>query len=181
MISSQTSTPPITSGPSSGVGGLSGNRIARRDFDPSRPEPGGSSEATGLNRAEVSLIGSAKEAPRILLVDATLALGEFHLECLRSIPSVVETLASCAEMYVHEGLGYALVILMLHTHSRETAEVAEFVRHRWRSARILLLESESPAIDDWLYDQRVDPRLHPTALREAAIRLVTQEEYRVPA
>ena len=61
MISSQRSTPPITSGPSSRVGGLNGNRIAREDSDPSRPEPGGSSEATELNRDDVSLIVFAKE------------------------------------------------------------------------------------------------------------------------
>jgi hypothetical protein len=126
MISSQTSTSPISGGASSRVGGLKSNRFAREDFDPCRPQPGGSSEATALNRAEVSLTGSAKEAPRILLVDATLALREFHLELLRSIPSIVESLAFCAETYVHEGHGYALVVLMLHTHSRERLR-------RWQS------------------------------------------------
>ena len=175
MISSQTSTPAITSGPSSRVGGLNGNRIAREDFDPSRSEPGGSSAATELNRDDVSLIVLAKEPPRILLLDATHAVRECHLELLRSIPALVETLASCSDMYLHEEHAYSLVILMLHTHSRETSQVAEFVRHRWRSARILLLECESPEIDDWLYDERVDPHLHPTTLREAAIRLMIQK------
>jgi hypothetical protein len=181
MISSEPSTSPITGGASSSVGGLDSNCFASEDFHPCRPQPGGSSEATALNRADVSLAVSAKKLPRILLVDATLALREFHLGLLRSIPAIVETLASCADMYLHEEHAYALVILMLHSHSRETAEVAEFVRHRWRSARILLLERESPVIDDWLYDEWVDPHLHPTTLREAAIRLMTQEEYRVPA
>ena len=181
MISSQRSTPPITSGPSSRVGGLNGNRIAREDSDPSRPEPGGSSEAIELNRDDVSLIVFAKEPPRILLLDATRAVRERQLELLRSIPAIVETLPSCADLYLHEEHAYSLVILMLHTHSRETAQVAEFVRHRWRSARILLLECESPEIDDWLYDERVDPHLHPTTLREAAIRLMTQKEHGVPA
>jgi hypothetical protein len=181
MISSQTSTPPITNGASSLVGGLNRNRIAREDFDPCRPEPGGSSEATALNRDDVSLCASANEPPRILLVDAALAVRECHLELLRSIPAIVETLASCADMYLHEEHAYSLVILMLHTHSRETAQTAEFVRHRWRSARILLLECEPPEIDDWLYDERVDPRLHPTTLREVAIRLMTQKEHGVPA
>jgi hypothetical protein len=70
---------------------------------------------------------------------------------------------------------------MLHTHSRETAQAAEYVRHRWRSARILLLECEPPEIDDWLYDERIDPQLHPATLREMAIRLMTQKEHRVQA
>jgi hypothetical protein len=181
MISSQTSTPPITSGPSSRVSGLNGNRIAHNDWDPRRPEPGGSSEATELNRDDVSLIVFAKEPPRILVLDATHAVRKCHLELLRSIPALVETVASCADIYLHEEHAYSLVILMLHAHSRETAQVAEFVRHRWRSARILLLECESPEIDDWLYDERVDPHLHPATLREAAIRLMTQKEHGVPA
>lgn len=180
MISSQTSTSRATSGPSSSVDGLNSDRSACEGFDPCRPQPRGSSEATASNRAGVSLIVSAKKTPRILLVDAALALRELHVALLRSIPAFVEKLVSCADIYLHEENAYALVILMLHTHSRETAEVAEFVRHRWRSARILLLESESPVIDDWLYDERVDPQLHPTTLREAAIRLMTQEEHRVP-
>ena len=134
-----------------------------------------------MNRDDVSLSVSAKEPHRILLLDATRAVRERHLELLRSIPAIVEALPSCADLYLHEEHAYSLVILMLHTHSRETAQVAEFVRHRWRSARILLLESESPLIDDWLYDERVDPHLHPTTLREAAIRLMTQKEHGVPA
>ena len=181
MISSQTSPPPIISGQSSRVGGLDGNRTAREDCDLSRPEPGGASEATELNRDDVSLIVYAKERPRILLLDATHAVRECHLELLRSIPALVETLASCADMYLHAEYAYSLVILMLHTHSRETAQAAEFVRQRWRSARILLLQCESPEIDDWLYDERVDPHLHPATLRETAIRLMTQKEHGVPA
>ncbi len=181
MISSQTSTSPIARGATSAVRSLNSNRLVRRGFDSCCPQPGVPFEATALDRADVSHIVSAKNPPRILLVEATLALREFHLELLRSIPAIVETLGSCADMYVHEERAYALVILMLQTRSREVAEGAEFVRHRWRSARILLLESEPPVIDDWLYDERVDPHLNPATLREAAIRLISEEEYRVPA
>jgi hypothetical protein len=100
---------------------------------------------------------------------------------LRSIPALVEKLVSCTDLYFHEGNAYALVILVLLPQSRETAEVAHFVRHRWSEARILLLESESAAIDDWLYDERVDPYPHPATVRDAAIRLVTEEKYWIPA
>ena len=181
MIPSRTSKSPITRGPSSSVGGLDGNRFAREDFDPCPPKLGRSSEARALNQADVPFIVCSKKPPRILLLDATLALPKYHLDLLRSIPAIVETLPSCADMYLHQEQAYALVILMLRAHSREMAEVAEFVRHRWRSARILLLESESPVIDDWLYDERVDPDLNPASLREAAVRLLAQKEYRVPA
>jgi hypothetical protein len=121
------------------------------------------------------------KAPRILLVDAALALHELHLMLLRSIPAVVDTLISSADMYFHQGQAYALVILAFFPRSRETTEAADFVRHRWSAARILLLERESAMIDDWLYDERVDPHLHPATLREAAIRLTAQEDYWFPA
>ncbi|MGB6743904.1 MAG: hypothetical protein WBE38_09605 [Terracidiphilus sp.] len=181
MISSQKGTAPIRSGVSSSVSGPHADWFAREGFDPRRPQSGGPSEVSALNGADEPLVASAKKPPRILLVDAVLALHELHRELLRSIPAIVETLASCTDMYAHEEHAYALVILVLHPHSRKTAEAADFVRHRWRAARILLLESESAEIDDWLYDERVDPHLHPMTLREAAIRLMTQEEYRVSA
>ena len=73
------------------------------------------------------------------------------------------------------------MILVLHSRSGETAEAAHFVRHRWSAARILLLDGESDMIDDWLYDKRIDPHLHPATLREAAIQLMDAEKYWIPA
>lgn len=136
---------------------------------------------TTVHRANQPLLATRKMPPRILLVDAARALHELHLALLRSIPAFVETLPSCADMYLHQEHGYALVILVLHSNSREMAEAAQFVRRRWTAARILLLESESPLIDDWLYDERVEPHLHPATVREAAIRLLTKERSWGPA
>ncbi|HTW80665.1 MAG TPA: hypothetical protein VME23_14055 [Terracidiphilus sp.] len=130
---------------------------------------------TTKNRADQALCVTRTKPARILLVDAALALQESHLLLLRSIPAIVEALTSCADMYLHKEHGYALVILVLHSKSRETAEAAHFVRQRWSAARILLLESESAMIDDWLYDERVDPHSHPATLLEAAIRLMTED------
>lgn len=140
-------------------------------------EPRRPSEATPSNGADKPLVVSAKEPPRILLVDAVLALCEFHIAPLRSVPALVERLVSCADMYLHEEDAYALVILVLHPNARETPEVAHFVRHRWSAARILLLESESASIDDWLYDERVDPNPNPSTIRDAAIRLMAEEKH----
>ncbi|MGD0732086.1 MAG: hypothetical protein ABR956_12550 [Terracidiphilus sp.] len=134
-----------------------------------------------MSRADRSLVVSASKQPRILLVDAALALYELHITLLRSIPAFVEKLASCAEMYRHTGDAYAVVILVLHRKASETAEVAQFVRHRWGAARILLLEKESAAIDDWLYDERVEPQPHPVTMRDAALRLMSEEKYWIPA
>lgn len=155
-------------------------RFAQRKFDPRQPQPRGLSELTKRNRANQSLV-TAKEVPLILLVDEALKLHASHLKFLRSMPATVETLASCFDMYLHGGRGYALVILALHCESRETAEAAHFVRRRWSAARILLLERESAMIDDWLYDERVDPDLHSAKLCEAAIRLMAEEKYGMSA
>ena len=157
------------------------DRVTGQGSDPGHPQTGGSSEVITLSRVERSLVLPAQKAPRILLVDAALALRELHLFLLRSIPAIVEKLTSCADMYIHRGHGYALVILVLHPQSRETAEAADFVRHRWGTARILVLGSESAAIDDWLYDERIEPHLNPACVRDAAIRLISGEKYWIPA
>jgi hypothetical protein len=84
-------------------------------------------------------------------------------------------------LYFHEERAYALVILVPHPQSKEAAEAAHFVRHRWSAAKILLLESESALIDDWLYDDRAEPHLHPATIRGAAIGLMSQQEYWIRA
>ena len=180
MTSSRSSRFLITSG-SSGFGAAQGDRFAHQEWEPRTPRARASLEATKLDRAGRLLLDFVKARPRILLVDAALLLHELHLTLLRSIPAIVERLTSCAEMYLHNEHGYALVIFVFPPKSRETAEAADYVRHRWRTARILLLESESAMIDDWLYDARIDPHFHPATVREAAIRLMAGQEYWVPA
>ena len=161
--------------------GVDGDRSTRQVIAPHRTQPRGSSKATVPDRGKDPLVASAISPPRILLVDTAQAVDEPHLKLLQSIPTVVKRLDSCADMYLHQEHVYALVILVLHPRSTETAEAAQFVRQRWSAARILLLDSESAAIDDWLYDERVDPQLHPAFVREAVIRLMTLEKYRVSA
>jgi hypothetical protein len=180
MSFSRSSRVLITSG-SSGFGVAQRDRFSRQEWDPRIPQTGASLEATKLDRAGRLLLDFVKTPPRILLVDAALLLHELHLTLLRSIPAIVECLTSCTEMYLHDEHGYVLVILVLPPKSRETAEAADYVRHRWRAARILLLENESAMIDDWLYDARIDPHFHPATVREAAIRLMAGQEYWVPA
>ncbi len=180
MTSSPKCTALVTSAPSC-VGAMRADRFARPGFDPRHPQPRGSSEATTLSRVGRTVAVPTREPPRILLVDAAPALYDLHITLLRSIPAFVEKLVSRADMYLHEEDAYALVILALHLQARETAEVAHFVRHRWSAARILLLECESAAIDDWLYDERVDPHPHPATVRDVAIRLMTEEKHWIPA
>jgi hypothetical protein len=90
MTSSAKGTALITSA-TSGVGAIHrADRFAQRGFDLRRPQPGGSSETTTLNRADQPAVVTAKKPARILLVDAGLALQESHLLLLRSIPAIVE-------------------------------------------------------------------------------------------
>jgi len=176
MSSSPKCTALVTSG-SSSVGAIDADSLARRGSDPLHPQPRGSSEVTTLSRASRCFVVCARKPLRIVLVDVALALHELHMMLLRSIPAFVEKLVSCADMYAHGEDAYALVILVLHPRAKETPEVAHFVRYRWSVARILLLESESAVIDDCLYDERVDPYPNPSTVRDAAIRLMTEERY----
>lgn len=180
-MNSSAKGPALTTSASPSVGGTISDGFTRPGCNPLHLQPRGSSDEATLSRASRSLVVSARRQPRILLVDVALALNELHLELLRAIPAIVETLASCADMFLHEEDAYGLVILVLHTQPRETAEVADFVRHRWSAARILLLENESAVIDDWLYDERVDPHPHPATVRDAAIRLMTEERHWIQA
>jgi hypothetical protein len=157
------------------------DRFVHRGLDPRPPQPAGLPEVTRQDRADWSNVVTARKPARTLLVDAALALNESHLLLLRSIPAIVVSVACYAEMYLHEEHGYVLVILALHPKSREGPEAGHFVRHRWSAAKILLIERESALIDDWLYDERVDPHSHPATLREAAIRLISEGKYWNPA
>ena len=181
MISNPKGAALIASGTHSAVNAGCADRSAPRGFSPGLPQPTGSRSVIMLSRINQFPPVSAEQPPRILLVGAALALRELHLALLRSVPAIVESLGSCIDMYRHEGGPYALVILMLRQQSIETAEAAHFVRRRWSAARILLLESESGVIDDWLYDERVEPDSYPATMREAAIRLVTGEDYWIRA
>ena len=177
MISTAKGATPITSAFSSGVGTAHAGGFALRGFNSLSSRPAGSYEPATLNRVDRSLALSVERLPRILLADTAFALRGLHLVLLRSISAIVETLASCTDLYFHEGHAYALIILVLHPQSRETTEAAHFVRHRWGAARILLLGSESAMIDDWLYDDRVDPHSDLATVCEAAIRLMTEEKH----
>ena len=174
MSSSPKGAAPIRSASSGDDSVYHGDRFSHRGFEPRSVQPRISPETIALNRADQPPPFSAKTPARILLVDEALLLSESYRFSLRSIPAIVKTLSSCADMYLHKGQGYALVILVLHCKPSETAEAAHFVRHRWSTARILLLESESAMIDDWLYDERVDPHSHPSKLCDAAIRLISK-------
>jgi hypothetical protein len=163
------------------IGAVHADPFAHPGFVFRRAQEARSQEVTTLNRTDRSVIGPATKLPHILLVDAARTLHESHLALLRSIPACVEALGSCSEMYFHDVRAYALVILVPHPQSKETAEAAQFVRHQWSTAKILLLDSESALVDDWLYDDRAEPHLHPAMIRGAAIRLMYQEEYWIHA
>ena len=65
------------------------------------------------------------------------------------------------------------IAVLNHTLSREElAAAARLIRRRWPPARILVVSTKSPPIDDPLYDDRVSPGLPPELLFTAINRLV---------
>jgi DNA-binding response OmpR family regulator len=64
------------------------------------------------------------------------------------------------------------IAVLNHTLSREDlASVAQLIRCRWSSARILVVCADVPRIDDPLYDDRVVPGLTPEMLFTVIDRL----------
>lgn len=116
-----------------------------------------------------------RKADRVLLVSEAPIFLNLRALLLKSIPATVQCVESCHRLYGDGGRSYALIILALKPDSGETTEVALFCRRQWSTAKILLLAREDHTIDDWLYDERLDPLFNPAALLNAVKRLLTRE------
>jgi len=125
-----------------------------------------------LERFTDAPLVSVQSSPSILVVNAALSLHESHVQFIRAIPAIVEIVPSCADLYSHSKRGYALVILALDREAGETTDAANFARQQWSTAKILLIEAERATIDDWLYDERVEPDCTAEAICDAAKRLL---------
>ena len=78
--------------------------------------------------------------------------------------SEVSNLPPCAN--------FCLVVLDLVSLELQAAAIAAYVRTRWPGARILLLGGLLQNVDDWLYDDIVEPRFNPSGFIEASKRLL---------
>jgi hypothetical protein len=114
-----------------------------------------------------------RASERVLMVesDPTLRYSRDLLLSIFDIP--IRVASGYNDVYHLADTGcFCLVTISLSPSQTEAAKVAEYVRRKWPTARILLLGTLSAAFDDPLYDEIVDTRFDPTALIEATQRLL---------
>lgn len=69
------------------------------------------------------------------------------------------------------------VAVLYHSLSQnEIRESAHFIRRQWPKARILIVHSGTPCMDDALYDDRVVPGVNPEELLAVVDRLAGSRE-----
>jgi hypothetical protein len=65
-----------------------------------------------------------------------------------------------------------LIVLDMSDEEEHASQIAEFVRANWPEAKILLLGQNCRHLDDWLYDDIVDPCCNPAGFMQSAQRLL---------
>lgn len=112
----------------------------------------------------------------ILLVDANTDLRESRRLLLQSLSlTAVDAVPRFAEViHLIPESSFDLIVIALDPNEVEAADVAEFARHYWNKAKILLLGTLTGEWDDWIYDEIVDPHWSPSILMEAARNLLQQ-------
>jgi hypothetical protein len=92
------------------------------------------------------------------------------------------TVADYRELYELPTEEKSEVAVLYHSLSQnEMRESAHFIRRRWPEARILIVRSETPCIDDALYDDRVVPGVNPEVLLAVIDRLAGSRERKLTA
>ena len=64
-----------------------------------------------------------------------------------------------------------IVVDLLHS-EEYASQIAEFVRASWPEAKLLVLGQSCGHLDDWLYDDVVDPCCNPEGLIQSAQHLL---------
>lgn len=124
-------------------------------------------------RGKVSEGMTPRALEPILMVESDPTLG-YSRDLLLSILDIP---VRVAHGYVDvcclpDSVDFCLVTISLSPSHNDAAKVAEYVRRRWSTARILLIGTLSGAFDDPLYDEIVDARFNPSALVEATQRIL---------
>jgi hypothetical protein len=126
-----------------------------------------------LLASDVPARSTATQAMSVLLVEPDPELRDSRyllLSCLR-IP--VLTVGSYAEVFqLLEPTCYSLIVLSIRSNERQASHVAEYMRRRWPTAKILLLGDTCGYLDDPLYDERVNACGNPSGVVKAAERLL---------
>ncbi|WP_216850099.1 hypothetical protein [Granulicella sp. L46] len=113
-----------------------------------------------------------RETKTILMVEGDPTLRHSRDLLLSTLGIPIRVASDYKDVCLSDSGCFCLVTISLSPSQTEAAKVAELVRRRWPTARILLLGTLSAAIDDPLYDEIVDARFNPSALVEACQRLL---------
>jgi hypothetical protein len=105
----------------------------------------------------------------VLLVSPEPDLLDTRHRLLSSSHISVHPLGSYAEVYqLPETDRYNLIVLSIRPNEMQACHVAEYARHRWPNAKLLLLGESCGCLEDHLYDDIVNPRGNPAGFIEAA-------------
>ncbi len=108
----------------------------------------------------------------VLLVESDFALLQSRAVLLSSLNIPVHKAAGYAEVAsLWDGASFSVVIINLAPSHVEAAKIAAHVRHKWPTAKILLLGNLTWEFDDPLYDV-VDPSCSPYAFVDGTKRLL---------
>jgi CheY-like chemotaxis protein len=117
---------------------------------------------------------TAESVRRILLVDPDEELGRTRSLLLESLGHPVDRARNFAAIYsLHRDHRYCLVAVSVSAKISDLSTTLTTVRSSWPAARILLLGSSAIGIEDYQYDEMVNPAYHPADLVEVAHRLIS--------
>jgi hypothetical protein len=116
---------------------------------------------------------NVKFTEQLLLVEADPGLCESRRLLLSSLGAQVHAVHCHLEVFHLIGENhYNLIVLDVLRDPEHASQVAEFARANWPAAKILLLGPGRGCLDDWLYDDLVDPYCNPAGVIEAAQSLL---------
>ena len=106
---------------------------------------------------------------RVLIVDSNLELQHSRRLLLSSLGLPVDTAAGVSDVFrLSRKIRYYVVVINGAGNDGQTATIAECVRARWPTARVLLLGESCGALEDWLYDDLVNPSNNPAGVVQSA-------------
>jgi hypothetical protein len=116
---------------------------------------------------------NASFVEQILLIESDTELRESRCLLLSSLRLPVHAVGCHLEVFqlLRENRYTLIVLGLLHDEER-ASQVAGFARANWPAAKILLLGRSCGHLDDWLYDDIVDPCCNPAGFIQSAQRLL---------
>jgi hypothetical protein len=116
---------------------------------------------------------NATFTPKTLLVESDPEIRQSRQLLFASLGLSVHAVGCYPEVFQLLGENrYQLIVLDLLHNREDASQIAQLGRVRWPEAKILLLGYSCGSLDDWLYDDLVDPRRSSSTLVESVQRLL---------